>query len=109
MMKMRLGLVGLEDPQSIRSHFGTPYCMAAALKRQGCEISFFLQLAEQNTTLARFKNRMTRPLTGKHILRERDPRVVRDYPDQINAAIRQHQVDAVLGTSSFYMATKNCP
>src|ERR1700756_4676408 len=102
MMKMRLGLVGLEDPQSIRSHSGTPYYMAAALKRQGCEISFFLQLAEQKRALVNLKNKMTRVITGKHIIRARDPRVVRHYPDQINAAVSQHQVDAVLGTSSFY-------
>lgn len=83
--------------------------MAAALKRQGCEISFFLQLKEESATLASFKNKMTRLITGKHIICERDPRMVRHYPELINAAVRRHQVDAVLGTSSFYMVTRNCP
>ena len=99
----------MEDPQNIGSFSGTPYCMAAALKRQGCEISFFLQLTEENAALVSLKNKMTRVTTGKHIICERDPKVVRHYPEQINAAVRQHQVDAVLGTSSFYMVTKNCP
>ena len=99
----------MEDPQSIGSSSGTPYCMAAALKRQGCEISFSLQLTEQNAALVSLKNRMTRVIIGKHIICERDPKVVRRYPEQINVAVRQHQVDAVLGTSSFYMVTKNCP
>jgi glycosyltransferase involved in cell wall biosynthesis len=106
---MKLGFIGLEDPRSIGSYSGTPYCMAAALKRQGCEISFFLQLTEENAALASLKNKMTRVITGKHIICECDPRSVRHYPEQINAAVRQHQVDAVLGTSSFHMVTKNCP
>ena len=106
---MKLGFVGLEDPQSIGSYCGTPYYMAAALKRQGCEISFFLQLREENAVLVSLKNKMTRVITGKHIICERDPKVVRRYPERINAAVRQHEVDAVLGTASFYMVTKNCP
>jgi hypothetical protein len=52
---MKLGFIGLEDPRSIGSYSGTPYCMAAALKRQGCEISFFLQLTEENAALASLK------------------------------------------------------
>jgi glycosyltransferase involved in cell wall biosynthesis len=106
---MKLGFVGLEDPQSIRSYSGTPYCMAGALKRQGCEISFFLKLKERDAALVNLKNKMTRVITGRHIICERNPRVVRHYPDQINAAARRHQVDAVLGTSSFYMINRNCP
>lgn len=82
--------------------------MASALKRQGCEISFFLQLKKETTGLANFKNRMTRLVTGKHIIRERDPRVVRHFPEQINASLRQHPVQVVLGTSSFYMVVRNC-
>ncbi len=99
----------MENPQRVGSYSRTPYCMAAALKRQGCEISFFLQLTEQKATLVGLKNKMTRAITGKHIVCERDPKVVRHYPDQINAAVRRHQVDAVLGGSLFYMGTKNCP
>ncbi len=99
----------MEDPQSIGSYSGAPSGMAAALKRQGCEISFFLKLTEENAALVRLKNKMTRVITGKHVICERDPKVVRHYPEQINSTVRQHQVDAVLGTSLFYMVTKNCP
>ena len=106
---MKLGLVGLKDPQSIRSYSGTPYCMAAALKRQGCELSFSLQLKEKNATAVKWKNRLTRIMTGNHIICERDPQIASHFPEQINAAVRLHQVEAVLGTSSFYMVTQNCP
>ena len=70
----------MEDPQSIGSSSGTPYCMAAALKRQGCEISFSLQLTEQNAALVSLKNRMTRVIIGKHIICERDPKVGSPLP-----------------------------
>jgi len=105
---MKLGFVGLQDPQSIHSYSGTPYCMAAALKRQGCEIPFFLKLKQQEAALVGVKNKLSRVIRGKHIICERDRVVARHYPDQINAAVRRHEVDAVLGTSSFYMVTKNC-
>jgi glycosyltransferase involved in cell wall biosynthesis len=105
---MRIGFVGLVDPQSIRSYSGTPYCMAQALMRQGCEISFFLQLREQAAALVHARDKLTRMLTGKHIIPERDPRIARHYPEQINAVVRKHPVEAVLGTSSFYIVTRDC-
>lgn len=82
--------------------------MARALTRQGCEISFFLQLQQHGAGLVRGRNKLIRVLTGKHIIRERDPLIARRYPEQINAAARKKQVDAVLGTSSFYMVTQGC-
>ena len=105
---MNIGFVGRVDPQSIESYSGTPYFMSHALMRQGCEISFFLELREKSAALVHARNKLTRLLTGKHINHERDPGNARHYPEQINAAIRRHPVEAVLGTSSFYMVTRNC-
>jgi glycosyltransferase involved in cell wall biosynthesis len=105
---MHIGLVGLEDPQSIRSYSGTPYCMTQALMRQGCEISFFLQLSAQDAGLVRARDKLTRMFTGKHTILERDPRIARHYPEQINEVVRKHPVEAVLGTSSFYMVIQDC-
>jgi len=106
---MRLGFVGLQHPHGTHSYYETPFCMAAALKRQGCSIPFALQLKMEDAALVNLRNKMTRMITGQHIVCERDARVVRHYPEQINAAVRQHQVDALLGTSPFYMVTRNCP
>jgi len=105
---MHIGFVGLVDPQSIHSYSGTPYFMGQALIRHGCDISFFLHLKEQAASPVYFRDKMTRLLTGKHIIPERDPRIASHYPTQINAAIEKHPAQAVLGTSSFYMATQNC-
>jgi glycosyltransferase involved in cell wall biosynthesis len=105
---MHIGFIGLVDPQSIQSYSGTPYFMAHALMRHGCEISFFLQLKEQAAALVHVKDKMTRLLTGKHIIPERDPRIAYHYPEQINEAARKHSIQAVLGTSSFYMVTRDC-
>jgi glycosyltransferase involved in cell wall biosynthesis len=105
---MRIGFVGLDDPQSIQSYSGTPYYMARALMRQGCEISFFLTLRKENARLVYMRDKLTRLLLGRHIIPERDPRIARHYPEQINAEVREHSVDAVLGTSAFYMVTRNC-
>jgi glycosyltransferase involved in cell wall biosynthesis len=82
--------------------------MANALKRRGCEISFFLHLKEQGASLVRLQDKMTRLLTGRHIICERDPRIARHFPEQINASVSKHPVEAVLGTSAFYMAVQNC-
>lgn len=106
---MRLGFVGLDDPQDIRSYSGTPYHMAAALKRQGCEISFFLKLKEEKGRMIKLQNKVIRTVTGKHIIQERNAKAVRSFPEQINAAVSRHEVDVVLGTSSFYMVTRDCP
>ena len=106
---MQVGFVGLEDPQGIRSYSGTPYCMAQALQRQGCSISFYLRLEERSSNYVRAKNKIIRTVTGKHIIRERHPVIARSYPGQINAAVAANPVDVVLGTSSFYMVTHDCP
>jgi len=82
--------------------------MAAALKRQGCELSFF-QLEEKNAARVKLESKITRIITGKHIVCERDPRIARHFPAQINAAVDLHQVDMILGTSAFYMVSRNCP
>src|ERR1700750_1126701 len=103
---MRLGFVGLDDPRDIRSYSGTPFHMAAALERQECEILFYLKLREKKSQLVKLQDKITRALTRKHIIWERHPRSVRNFPDRINEAVRRHEVDAVLGTSSFYMATR---
>ncbi len=106
---MKIGFVGLENPQSIHSYSGTPYCMALALQRHGCEIAFFLHLQKQGRGLVFAKDKMTRLCTGKHIILERDPMIVCHYPEQINDAVCRHPVEAVVGTSSFYMANQRCP
>ncbi len=106
---MQIGFVGLEDPQSIWSYSGTPYCMAQALRRQGCDISFSLHLKEKSSKYVRAMNKLIRTVTGKHIIRERHPAVTRCYPEQTNASVAASPVDAVLGTSSFYMVTRECP
>jgi len=82
--------------------------MAAALKRQGCELSFF-RLVEKNAARVKLESKITRIMTGKHIVCERDPRIARHFPAQINAGVDLHHVDAVLGTSAFYMVAQNCP
>jgi glycosyltransferase involved in cell wall biosynthesis len=82
--------------------------MTRALQRQGCEISFFLQLKKQDTAFVRVKNRLTRMLTGRHIIHECDPKAVCHYPEQINAAVLKNPVQLVLGISPFYMAAPNC-
>lgn len=105
---MNIGLVGLEDPQSIHSYSGTPYYMAHALMRQGCDISFFLQFRQQTAALVHARDKLTRLFTGKHIIPERDPGIASYYPDQINTVVRRHPVKAVLGTSSFYSVTHDC-
>jgi glycosyltransferase involved in cell wall biosynthesis len=106
---MRIGLVGLDDPRSIHSYSGTPYFMAQALLRRGCRIAFYLHLTKQNAALIYLKEKVIRRLTGKHVICERDPRIARHYPEQINRALREHNADAVLGTSSFYTVTQNSP
>lgn len=105
---MRIGFVGLDDPQSIQSYSGTPYYMTRALMRLGCEVSFFLKLDKRNASLVHVRDKLTRLLVGRHIIPERDPRIARHYPEQISAEVREHSVDAVLGTSAFYMVTRNC-
>jgi glycosyltransferase involved in cell wall biosynthesis len=82
--------------------------MSRALRRYGCEIGFFLQLREQTSAYVQIKDRVLRRLNGKHIVIERDPKIARHYPEQINTAVSECPVDAVLGTSSFYMVTRNC-
>jgi glycosyltransferase involved in cell wall biosynthesis len=104
---MRIGLIGLDDPQSIHSYSGTPYFMAQALKRRGCQIAFFLHLRKRDASLLHLRARLTRRLTGKHIITEREPEIARHYPEQISQALTEHEADVVLGTSSFYTITKD--
>jgi glycosyltransferase involved in cell wall biosynthesis len=104
---MRIGLVGLDDPRSIHSYSGTPYFMTQALLRRGCQIAFYLHLTQQNASLLYFKEKLIRRVTGKHAIVERDPRIARQYPEQISRALEQHDADVVLGTSSFYTVTRN--
>jgi glycosyltransferase involved in cell wall biosynthesis len=83
--------------------------MAQSLQRHGCEIAFFLHLQKQARGLVFAKDKVIRLCTGKHIIVERDPRIVCHYPEQINETVHRHPVQAVIGTSSFYMANQSCP
>ncbi len=102
---MKIGLLGIEDPADVRSYSGTPYHLAHFLRRAGHEVRCLGPYPFKHVFLIRLLSRLSKILTGKHLLWQRHPVIARQYPEIINKYAAQNQdLDLLLGTSAFYLA-----
>lgn len=103
--KLKIGLLGVEDPADVRSYSGTPFHLAHFLERAGNQVRMLGPYPLRHRTIVRAHNRLRRMLTRKDILWERHRLIADQYPEIVQQYVDRHpDLDLLLATSVFYVA-----
>jgi glycosyltransferase involved in cell wall biosynthesis len=102
---MKIGLLGLDDPGDIQTYSGIPYHLAHYLRRSGNDVSILGPYPVRRLRV-QIENRFLRTLTGKQLIHERHPAIVKQYGEIIRNYSSQHpDLDVLLATSAFCLGT----
>ncbi len=103
--KLKIGLLGVEDPADVRSYSGTPFHLGHFLERAGHEVRILGPYPLRYRLLVRVHNRLRRVLTRKELLWERHRLIADQYPAIVQQYVDQNpELDLLLATSVFYVA-----
>lgn len=103
--KLKVGLLGVEDPADVRSYSGTPFHLRHFLELAGNEVRMLGPYPLRYRTLVRAHNRLRRALTGRELLWERHRLIADQYPAIVQGYVDRHpDLDLLLATSVFYVA-----
>lgn len=101
---MKIGLLGLDDPSNIRTYSGTPYHLMHYLRKAGHEVRPLGPYPIRRLRV-QLENKLRRAFTGRHLIHERHPHIVRQFAGIIDAYLdRNPDLDVLLATSLFYVA-----
>lgn len=100
---MKIGLLSLDDPAAIDTYSGIPYHLAHYLRRSGNEVALLGPYPVKRLRV-QIENRLLQAFTGKTLIHERHPAIVRQYPGIIRNYARNHaDLDVLLSTSAFQL------
>ena len=103
-MRLKIGLLGLEDPRSVRAYSGTPYHLAHFLREAGHEVRSCGPFPLRSSLRLRTMNKLLRTFSGHHIVFERHPLMSRQYAGIVDRyAAANPDLDLFLATSVFYV------
>ena len=103
-MPLKIGLLGLEDPQSVKTYSGTPYHLAHFLREAGHEVRICGPYPFRYLLAVRAMNKLLRMTSGNHIVYERHPLITRQYAGIVDDyAASNGDLDLLLATSVFYV------
>ncbi len=103
-MSLKIGLLGVEDPSSVRSYSGTPFHLAHFLRERGHDVRFCGPYPLRYRGLLIFLNRLLKRFAGRHFVWERVPLITRQYRRIIERyASENPDLDVLLATSVFYV------
>jgi len=106
-LRLKIGLLGYEDPAHIRSYSGTPYHILHFLRKAGHDVRVCGPYPLRYTFPLRAANRILIKTTGRHIVHERHPLLASQYGAVVDAYAQQHpDLDLFLATSFFYASRK---
>lgn len=101
---MKIGLLGFQDPSSIRTYSGTPFHLAHCLRRAGHEVRTLGPYPVRRRRV-QVEDKLRRMFSGKHLIHERHPYVVRQFREIIDTYVdRNPDLDLLLATSLFCVA-----
>ena len=103
-MPLKIGLLGIEDPRSMRAYSGIPYHLAHFLREAGHEVRICGPYPLRFRLMLRTMNKLLGTIFGNHIVFERHPLMSRQYAEIVDAyAAANPDLDLLLATSVFYV------
>lgn len=109
-MALKIGLLGMEDPRSVKVYSGTPYHLTHFLREAGHEVRICGPYPLRYPLMLRAMNKTVRTISGNHIVFERHPLMCRQYADIVDGyAAANPDLDLLLATSVFYVDKRKTP
>lgn len=107
-MKLKIGLLGVENPSDLNSYSGTPYHLAHFLRLAGHEVRICGPFPLRFRKIVGAFDRIVRTFLGKHIVWERFPLIAQQYSRIVDDyAAKNPDLDILLATSVFYAHKQN--
>jgi glycosyltransferase involved in cell wall biosynthesis len=107
-MPLKIGLLGVEDPVSMKTYSGTPYHLIHFLRMAGHEVRPCGPYPVHYRSWVDRMDRAMRKYTGKHLVWERHPLITRQYARIVDAyAAANPDLDLFLATSILYADKRN--
>jgi len=101
-MPLKIGLLGFEDPRSVKAYSGTPYHLAHFLREAGHEVRVCGPYPLRFYLALRVVDKSLRMIAGKHIVFERHPLISRQYAGIVDRyAASNPDLDILLSTSVY--------
>lgn len=99
---MRVAYVTMDSPDDIRAWSGLNHYIGESVRRQGAEVINVGPLNHHETIGMRVMRRWYK-MVGKNMLEEREPAIVKQWGDEIEAKLEQIQPDIILSTHTYYL------
>jgi glycosyltransferase involved in cell wall biosynthesis len=103
-MQPRIAFASIHDPDDISKWSGTFYYMYHGMRRQGLRVDKIAPLRSAAEVMGRVRTAVNRRLLGREYDRYREPRVLRDFGQQIAGAVRGRDYQLVFAPSSLPLA-----
>jgi glycosyltransferase involved in cell wall biosynthesis len=105
---MRIGYVTTYDASDVTEWSGLGYFIAKALENQSIEVVPVGPLTEYSDSTLRAKHFFARYVTRKRWLKEREPRVLQSYADQVASKLKSLAVDVVFSPGTIPISYLEC-
>jgi glycosyltransferase involved in cell wall biosynthesis len=105
---MRIGYVTTYDASDVREWSGLGYFIAKALENQSIDVVPIGPLTEYCDSTLRVKHFFARYVTRKGWLKEREPRVLQSYADQVASRLKTLAVDVVFSPGTIPISYLEC-
>jgi len=93
----------MDSPDDIRAWSGLNHYIGESVRRQGAEVINVGPLHHQETFGMRVMRRWYR-MTGRNMLEEREPAIVKQWAEEIEAKLEQIRPDIILSTHTYYLS-----
>lgn len=105
---MRIGYVTTYDAGDVTAWSGLGYFIARALENQRIDVVRVGPLSEYCDSTLRAKYYFSRYVTRKYWLKQREPRVLQSYADQVSRKLKDLSVDVVFSPGTIPISHLEC-
>jgi glycosyltransferase involved in cell wall biosynthesis len=105
---MRIGYVTTYDASDVTAWSGLGYFIAKALENQRIDVVRVGPLTEYCDSTLRAKHYLARYVTRKQWLKQREPRVLQAYADQVARKLKTLAVDVVFSPGTIPISSLDC-
>ena len=103
--KLKIGVLGVEDPADVRSYSGTPFHLSHFLRAAGHTVRALGPYPLRHRGIVRVQNRLAMMTLDQQLLWERHALITAQYPEMVNKYVdRNPDLNLLLATSAFMIA-----
>ena len=89
-MRLKIGMLGIEDPHNVKASSGTPYHLVHFLREAGHEVRICGPYPLHYPLVTRAVKKISRVLFGSHIVLERHPAISRQYAEIVDGYAKEN-------------------